>query len=218
VAGPRLPGAESTLGKRRTTVTPAALTGTSGEFLGLRPLPRLLQDRCLVVILGPRGVGKSSVARRVLATRPLVLRGQALQDAAARAVQRKRWADEVLDAPAFVIDGPTYLYRRPGATRLWMSLIQQRCERGHRTAVCGVEGDESAVLLLDAIEPERRVTLNLRYPVGRGRRRFASRVCDELGLERQHAKIEVSEPWTYLKVMRALKRTARLQEDPREVS
>ncbi len=162
-----------------------------------------------MVVLGPRGVGKSSVARRVLGARPLVLRGQALQDAAARAVQRKRWADDILAAPGLVIDGPTYLHRRPGAVRLWMALIRERCERGNRTVVCGVEEDESAVLLLDAIPPEGRVTLNLRYPVGRGRRRFACRVCDELGLERQHGKVEISEPWTYLKVMRALKKLVR---------
>ncbi len=206
-------GAEFTLSKRRTTVAPAVLAGTSGEYLGRRPLPRRLQDRCLVVVLGPRGVGKSSVARRILGGRPLVLRGQALSDAAARAVQRKRWADDALDAPGLVIDGPTYLYRRPGATRLWMALLQERCERGHRTVVCGVQGDSSAVLLLDAIPPQQRVTLNLRYPEGRGRRRFAGRVCDELGLERKHAKLEVSEPWTYLKVMRSLKRVARELEE-----
>lgn len=201
------------MGKRRTTVALAVLTGTSGEYLGKRALPRLLQDRCLVVMVGPHGVGKSSVARQVLGERPLVLRGQALQDAVARAVQRKCWADDLLDSPGLVIDGPTYLHRRPGATRLWMALIQARCEAGHRTVVCGVEGDESAVILLDAIQPEGRVTLNLRYPVGRGRRRFAGRVCDELGLERQHAKLEISEPWTYLKVMRALKKLTRDRAD-----
>lgn len=204
---------EATLGRRKTSGSPAVLTGTSGEYLGKRALPRLLQDRCLVVVLGPRGSGKSSVARRVLQDRAVVLRGQALQDAAARAVQRKRWADDVLEAPGLVIDGPTYLFRRPGATRVLQVLIRERCERDLRTVVVGVEGDESAVLLLDSLEPERRVTMNLRHPEGRGRNRFAARVCDELGLERKHAKVEVSEPWTYLKVMRTLKKLARELEE-----
>ena len=207
---------EARLGRRRTTGGPAVLTGTSGAYLGERPIPRFLQDRGLVVILGPRGVGNSAVARRVLRCRTVLLRGQALQDAAALAVQRKKWEDEVLEAPGLVIDGPTYLYRRPGATRLWHALIQARCDRGNRTVVCGVQGDESAMLLLEATEPEMRVTLNLRLPVGRGRHRFAARVCDELELARTHAKVEVSEPWTYLKVIRALKKVRRDLEEQAE--
>jgi hypothetical protein len=60
------------------------------------------------------------------------------------------------------------------------------------------------------MDEQTRVTLNLRYPQGRGRVRFATRVCEELGLDRRYARtVRPEDPWTYLKVIRALKRIER---------
>jgi len=45
----------------------------------------------------------------------------------------------------------------------------------------------------------------LRFPVGRGRRRFALRVCDDLGLDGAHARsVKNLEPWSYARVRAAL--------------
>jgi len=60
------------------------------------------------------------------------------------------------------------------------------------------------------MDEQTRVTLNLRYPQGRGRIRFAVRVCEELGIDRRYARTtQPEDPWTYLKVIRALKRIER---------
>ncbi|MEC7241768.1 MAG: hypothetical protein VXW32_11065 [Myxococcota bacterium] len=188
----------------------ALLGGTSSEYLGRRPLPQLLVSRSFVLVLGPRGVGKTSVAKRVLGKNPLVLKGAALHDAAASAVRRGRWPLEVLDAPDLLIDGPTLLSRRPGVTRLLQALIRERSGRGHRTAVCQGDGDDSVLLLAQESEVQNQVTLNLRYPQGRGRIRFAARVCEELGIDRRYARlVQPEDRWTYLKVIRALKKIKR---------
>ena len=188
----------------------ALLGGTSSEYLGKRPLPKLLSERPFIVILGPRGVGKTSVAKRVLGRNPVVLKGQVLHDAAASAVRRRRWPEQMLDCPALLIDGPTLLSRRPGVTRLLQELIRERAERGLRTAVCQGDGDDSVLLLADEGDVQQRVTLNLRYPQGRGRVRFAARVCEELGLDRRYARtVQPDGLWTYLKVIRSLKKIER---------
>ena len=66
------------------------------------------------------------------------------------------------------------------------------------------------LLLADEKYVHHRVTLNLRYPQGRGRVRFAARVCEELSLDRRYARyVQPDGTWTYLKVIRALKKIAR---------
>ena len=188
----------------------ALLGGTSSEYLGRRPLPRLLNTRPFVLILGPRGVGKTAVAKRILGRNTLTLKGEALHAAAASAVRRRKWPEAVAECEYLLIDGPTLLSRRPGVTRLLQHLISSRSEKGLRTVVCQGEGDDSVLLLTDEMDESTRVTLNLRYPQGRGRVRFAVRVCEELGLDRKFARIaQPEEPWTYLKVIRALKRMQR---------
>jgi hypothetical protein len=49
----------------------------------------------------------------------------------------------------------------------------------------------------------------LRFPVGRGRRRFANRICDELGYDRQLAtEMALLDPWSYSAVRARLERMA----------
>ena len=188
----------------------ALLGGTSSEYLGRRPLPRLLVERSFVLVLGPRGVGKTSVARRVLTKNALVLKGTGLHDAAAAAVRRGKWPEELLAAKGLLIDGPTLLSRTPGVTRLLQGLIRERSSRGNRTVVCQGDGDDSVLLLVQESEVQNQVTLNLRYPQGRGKVRFAARVCEELGIDRRYSRVvQPEDHWTYLKVIRALKRIKR---------
>ncbi len=114
-----------------------------------------------------------------------------------------------MNAERVVIDRPTFLSRRPGVRRLLNSLIADRTKAGLRTVV--IEGeDDSALLLQDAVSPRRRVTLNLRYPKTPGRRRFLMYECREIGLDPALVgDLSLDEPWTYLKVKRALRRIKR---------
>lgn len=206
-------GLEDLLRKRSQKAAPAALAGTSSMYLRARYLPKVLRERRLVVILGPKGVGKASVARRVLPSGSLTLRGDALHEACNRAVRRRAWPKEILEAPGLFIKEPTYLQRRHGVTRLLGQLIESRVDWGLTTVVS--EGqDDSALLLLDAVEPGQGVTLNLRFPKRGGRMRFARARCEDLGLDpRLAARLEIEEPWTYLKVSRALYRIRRDREE-----
>ena len=167
----------------------------------------------MVLVLGPLGSGKSSVARKVLGGQPLVLRGEALDAEAVRAVRRRSWPEELSLAPALLIDGPSFLHRRPGVTRLLSQLLAERAEGLLKTAVCQ-GADDSLLVLADAVDPHQRATVHLRFPQRRGRLRFAKRRCAELGLPGSAAlELSIEEPWTYLKVIRALHRRARELEE-----
>lgn len=182
-------------------------------YLRARALPKVLRERELVVVLGPPGAGKTSVAKRVLGASVTTLRGDKLQDACNRAVRRRAWPSELIEARALLIEGPTFLARRRGAARLLGELIAARVALGLKTAV--TEGaDDSALLLLDAVHPRHRATVNLRFPKVAGRKRFAKQRAEELGLPaRLGAELQVEEPWTYRKVIRALGRAAKAAKE-----
>ena len=136
--------------------TSRVLAGTSTQYLS-GPVPHVLRQSLVVLVCGPRGVGKSSVVRHMMQGATMVLRGEGLQTAASRAVRQKKWAAEVLNAERLVIDGPSFLRRRPGVRRLLGWLLKQRLKAGHRTVV--IEGtDDSAMLLVDAVPTSARVT------------------------------------------------------------
>ena len=213
-----LAGREGALSKRRRARDRSALiVGTSTEFLGKKPLPIVVRTRPVLLVLGEAGTGKTSVARRILGQNALRLKGEALNSACARAVRRGRWPDEILAAPGLILDGPTYLNRRPGVLRLMASLLDSRTTAGLRTVIVQGNGDDTASLLLDALETGRRATVTLRFPIGRGQVRFAVRMCQQLDLPTSLGRgLEVSEPWTYRKVIRALH--AHRREDPEQTS
>jgi hypothetical protein len=191
---------------RRTKEDSALLTGTSGEYLGRRPLPRVLRQRPLVVVCGPRCVGKSSVAAVIAGDKARVVDDRGLHQATLWRVRKLGWSKTILEEPCLVIDGPVFLASRPAAAGMVAELIKQRVLAGLRTIL--VEGpvdDGSVLLLMDAVPPEQRITLTLRFPVEGGRLRFALRVCDELGLARSLARETLAlEHWCYQGVRRYL--------------
>ncbi len=182
------------------------LTGTSGEYLGRRPLPRALRERPVVVVCGPLGVGKSSVARAIAGDKARSLDDRGLHAAMVWRIRQSRWSKALLTVPALVIDGPVFLADRPGAAATVVELIRLRVEAGlHTVLVEGLLADGSLGLLMDAVPPEQRATLTLRFPVAGGRLRFAQRVCDELDLPRGHARaVQKLHPWSYRAVRSAL--------------
>jgi adenylate kinase family enzyme len=186
------------------------VVGTSGQFLGKRRPSGELAKKPVILVLGAQGVGKTSVAKRLAGEHAKLIRTQALNEAAVVAVRKRKWPEELMQVQNLILDGPTFLSRRPGVSRLLVSLIHERSESGLRTFVCQRDDDDSILLLCDELSEDCRVLLNLRFPTGGGQTRFAGKVCDELGIHRKYAReIVISEPWTYLKVIRALHKVKR---------
>jgi hypothetical protein len=186
---------------------PAALVyGTSREYLGRRALPRALRERPLVVIAGPAGVGKTTVALQVAGEGAVRLEGSALHKATVDRIRRRKWPDALLGPEPLVLDGPVWLGQRPAAAAALQELVRQRVDLGHRTFLCeGAVRDGSMGILMDAVAPEQRATVMLRFPAGNGRARFARRACAEMGLPPHFAQgLERLDPWSYTSVRTAL--------------
>lgn len=195
--------------------TPALLAGTSSEYLGRRPLPRILRERKIVFVLGPRGAGKTSVATRiadpwhgsdVAATETVVLDTPNLNDALIACVRERGWPERIARARALVLDGPVWLKNRPGAVSALSDLLKQRADAGLRTCVCQDDADNSVGMLMERLPSGSYAVIGLRFPTGtRGRLRFARRVCDELGAPRTLARgTDLLEPWGYERVIQHL--------------
>jgi hypothetical protein len=185
-----------------TTLRPALLTGTSTEFLGRRPRPRVVAERRVVIVLGSPGVGKSSVARSLAGTEPRVVDTRALQEALVHRVRSGEWPDEIVAAEALVLDGPEHLVSRVQALEWVTELLCTRDTAGLRTAVVESPGDRSVDALIGRIPAGVCVVIGLRFPAGqRGRVRFARRLCDARGLPHRAAAATARlEPWTYRRV------------------
>lgn len=216
--GPRVSPAARRRRKRR--LKPALLTGTSGEYLGRKPLPRVLRERLLIVVCGPRCVGKSSVALALAGDKVRVLDGRSLSQAAVWRVRQKRWSKALIEVPSLVLDGPVFLCNRPSAAAMVGELLRERCAAGLRTVLVeGPVGDGSVELLMDAVAPELRATLTLRFPLEGGRMRFALGVCEDLGLPRELARATLEvDPWCYRAVRQRLEGQVQAEEEPSAAS
>jgi hypothetical protein len=182
-----------------TFLAPALVTGTSAEFMGRKPLPRVLRSRGVVFVLGPKGVGKSSVSRALLQGDRLDLERSQIEHAMLERVREARWAESLLCVPALLLDGPVWLRNRRGAVTLLLELARIRATAGRRTVFCQVETDGSIEELISLTEPGSAAVVGLRFPTGRASRlRCARELCDAHGLPHEVADgSEALEPWRY---------------------
>ena len=186
--------------RRRRGPAPALISGTSSEFLGGKPLPRAVRDRPLVFLLGPRGVGKTQVAHRLVGAQTLHLYERALLDAVSMQVRQRAWPDRLDTLPELILEGPSFLPHRPGLAGALQSLVSTRAEAGLKTIVTDAEG-ASALGLMEGVAPELRATVVLRFPVGRGRLKLARQFCAQLGLDPRYAEQTLNlTPWSYASV------------------
>jgi hypothetical protein len=181
----------------------AAITRTAGEILGRRGLPRALDGRPLVFVLGPSGVGKSTVAQRLLAGRVVV--EMRFREALVDAVARGAWPRRYTHAPALLVDDLDYLHGRMGACDFLARLLRARAEAGRFTVVCQGPADDSVSELARRLPCEQRATVLLRFPVGRGRRGWVQERASHHGVPWPLARdLSTLDPWSYARVEAAL--------------
>lgn len=184
---------------------PALVSGTSSEFLGKKPLPRTVRHRAMVFLMGPEGVGKSSVARRLAGPDGMCLTENDVLDALKSHARTREWNPALVDASALVIECPCFLNRRPAAMAALQELLKARAGGKRNTWIVEAESGTSMERLMEVVHPGYRATLVLRFPIGRGRKRYALKLCDELGLSADRAASVVGiEPWSYAAVRSAL--------------
>ena len=114
------------------------------------------------------------------------------------------WDQALVEASGVVIECPVF-----GASAIRISALQifirARSGGGRHTFVCEAESGTPMEDLMAAVHPGYRATVVLRFPIGRGRKRFALRVCDELGVSMEYARdTEHIDPWTYAVVREAI--------------
>lgn len=179
---------------------PAAVTRTSAELLQRSP-PQVLSARPIRFVLGPKGVGKSSVAARLLGKDAIVVSGDGLRSALTRAARYKKWPEGWEVAPALLLDEVDCLHGRFGVLQMLGRLLDQRARNNLATVICQGSADTSITLLYESVPLHLRASLLLRFPVGRGRRSYVKARCEARGIGMVHVKKGAElEPWSYAAV------------------
>ena len=159
----------------------------------------------MVFLMGPRGVGKSTVAKSLAGDEVRYLSDDKVLELLNTHARERVWDQALVEASSVVIECPCFLERRPSAFRALQDFIRARSGGGRHTFVCEAESGTPMEDLMAAVHPGYRATVVLRFPIGRGRKRFALRVCHELGVSMEYARdTEHIDPWTYAAVREAI--------------
>ena len=82
---------------------PALVSGTSQEFIGAKPLPRVIRARAMVFVLGPAGVGKTTVAKSIGGSNARYLSSEDVLKAINAFARSRKFADDLVTVPALVL-------------------------------------------------------------------------------------------------------------------
>lgn len=188
----------------------ALLTGTSSEFIGLRPLPVALRgSNQTIFIKGPRDSGLTVVAQRIAGGKSTARLGsKALSNVIDAYVESgsTAWPDRVTKPRALILDGPQHLLTRKAATSALLDLLKVRRESNMITLVIQQNDDGSLTPLIKPLKVGEYTIIGIRFPKGvRGRRRFGRRYCKEGGYPLAASKgLAAMDDWTYSKVIYAI--------------
>jgi hypothetical protein len=186
----------------------------------------VVRDRPVVFLLGEGPVGKSTVAARicglppgerpVLGERPapgernlpfgaapqlVVCGAECLRKQLNAAARHRGWNSAILHAERLLLDSVEGLRGRYGALDLLGGLLRERACAGRLTVLCQGPNDASVTLLYGKLDPALRSTVLLRFPEGRGRRRFVAERCRTRGIAPERAAEAIRlEPWSYAAV------------------
>ena len=164
-----------------------------------------MRSRNHIVILGPPGCGKTSVAWHLCGPEAVYLDKHALQNAIVTHVRRGSWPSELLRARALILDGPVWLSHRPAAVIALRDLLDHRELAGLRTVIVQDPRGGSVYTLIDERPPGSTVLIGLRFPEGRSRKRYIRSVLDRMGMDHSlgHGLRHMT-PWTYAGVTEAI--------------
>ena len=191
--------------RERRRSLPSLVSGVYTEFTGCKPLPKAVQLRPIIFIFGPAGVGKTIVAKHLLAGEHTLYRQQELMEAFLQKVRKRRWPTELSTADNLIVEGPCFLEQRPQILTMLQSLTRLRLKKGLRTIILDAEDLGPVRQILRSIPPEERASIVLRFPEGRGRYRFLAHACRDRGIPLRHARrLMTLEPWNYASVFRDL--------------
>ena len=195
---------------------PALLTGTSSEFLGQRPLPKVVRQRGICFVIGPQGVGKTEVALRIAGDDSLYLSNKGLDREVLDRVRSGVWRDGILAAESVVLDGPVFLRSRPSLAQMLVDLFHAREGEGRRTILVDTANGNAVQTLMSVLRPGRASVIALRFPVSRrARLRYAKKLCEEMGLDQEEARgSSCLEPWSYTEVREWLRLREALEPTP----
>ena len=186
---------------QKDRIIPSLFSGVYTEFTGEKELPRAIRERRLIFLFGPSGVGKTMVAEHLMGEERILYKQQQVLEAFLEKIRKGRWHNKILNSEGLILETPCFLEQRPQILQMLENLLQLRSKRGLRTVVLDAEDFSPVRGLLQAVSPEERAMILLRFPSGRGKYRFLAHECRKrqvsIKLARHLAKIK---PWNYSRV------------------
>ena len=113
-------------------------------------------------------------------------------------IMTRNWPVEMISSRNLIIEVPCFIDKRPQILELLIGLVVERLDMGLKTIILDAEDFGSVHDILVSIPAEKRATIVLRLPEGRGRYRYAAHHCRNRGIPLKYAReLATMEPWDY---------------------